>query len=157
MEFETDALFRQFIARVDRNTLTEKAERVLRDKASHVGAMSVFANSPGGLIGCTLRKLLIDSAATCSLSELDKLADRLIEFYDFPSDWVPPRLLIQEALALTVYRRKVIERLQRELGKSIDLASVFERAAATIQRVEDAFLLGDERTDVILEELRQVK
>lgn len=156
MEFETDALFRQFIERVDRNTLTEKAERLLRDRASHVGAMSVFANSPGGLIGCTLRKLLIDSAATCSLPELKKLADRLIKFYNFSADWVPPRLLIQEALVLTVYRRKVIERLQSELGKSVDLASVFDRAAVTIQHVDDAFLLGDGRTDELLEELRQV-
>ncbi|MEO1971736.1 MAG: hypothetical protein ABGX07_09290, partial [Pirellulaceae bacterium] len=43
----------------------------------------------------------------------------------------------------TVQRRRIIERLQNELGNSADLDSVFDRAAATIRRAEDAFLLDD--------------
>ena len=157
MEPDSDTLFRQFIGSVDHGTLAEKAERVLKDKASHIGVISVFANYPGGLIGFTLRQLLFDSTDSESLFELDKLVDRLVEFYGFPADWVPLRLLVREALAHTAQRQRIIERLQREFGKSVDLVSVFDRAAVAIQRVDDAFLLGDERTDVILENLRQVK
>ena len=157
MESDIDVLFRQFIERVDRDMLSEKAERVLKDKASHGGGMFVFDNSPEGLIGFTLRKLLVDAAATCCRSDLDKLAGQLFEYYDFPPDWVPPRLLVREVLALTVHRRRIIERLQRDLGRSVDLAPVFDRAAATIRSVEDAYLLDDERTDSVLEELRRLK
>ena len=113
MESDIDVLFRKFIERVDRDTLAEKAEQVLKEKASHGGAMFVFANSPDGLIGFTLRKLLIDSAATRCRSDLDKLAGRLIEHYKFPSDWVPMRLLVREVLALTVHRRGIIEQIGR--------------------------------------------
>jgi len=116
--------------------------------------MSVFANFPGGLVGFTLRKLLIDSTVSCGPSDLDKLADRLVGFYGFPADWVPPRLLVREALAHTVQRQRIIERLQRELDKSVELASVFDRVATTIRHPREAFLLDDGCTDAILNELQ---
>ncbi|WP_339911693.1 hypothetical protein [Symmachiella dynata] len=157
MEPEIDAIFRQFIERVDRDTVAEMAERVLTDKAPHGGGMSVFANAPGGLIGFTIRKLLLDSVASGCWTDLDELAKRLARHYGFPADWVPPRLLVREALAMTVHRRGIIERLQRELGKSVGLAPMFDRAAASLRCVEDAFLFGDDRADALLAELQQVK
>ena len=157
MEFEIDDYFRRFITRVDQDALAVKAEQVLKEKSPHGGGMSVFADYPGGLIGFTLRKLLFDGEDCCDLSDIDGLVDRLIDYYGFAQDWVPPRLLVREVLALTVHRRRIIEQLQRNLGKSVDLAPVFDRAAASLRCVEDAFLLGDDRTDTLLTELRQVK
>ncbi|WP_339910364.1 hypothetical protein [Symmachiella dynata] len=155
MESEIDAIFRQFIERVDRDTVAEMAERVLIDKAPHGGGIFVFTDYPGGLIGFTLRKLLVDGDYCCDLSDIDELVDRLIDYYGFAQDWVPPLLLVREVLALTVHRRRIIEQLQRDLGKSVDLAPIFDRAAATtIQHTEDAFLLDDERVGVILDELK---
>jgi hypothetical protein len=157
MESDIDILFQKFIERVDRDMLAKKAERVLKDKASHGGGMFVFTNSPDGLIGFTIRKMVVASVQTCCRSDFDELVSRLVEFYGFPADWVPPRLLVREVLALTVHRRRITERLQRDLGKSVDLVPVFDRAAATIRCVDDAYLLDDERTDSVLEELWQVK
>ena len=155
MEFEIDALFRRFIARVDRGALAAKAEKVLKEKAPHGGGIFVFADYPGGLVSFTLRKLLLDGGDCCGPSDLNELVDRLIDYYEFAQDWVPPRLLVREVLALTVHRRRIIEQLQRDLGKSVDLAPIFDRAAATtIQHTEDAFLLDDERVGVILDELK---
>ena len=140
MEFEIDELFRRFIARLDRDALAAESERVLKEKAPQGGGMSVFANTPGGLIGFTLRKLLLDSGDCCSRSDLDDLVDRLVKFYSFPED-----------------RRRIIEQLQRDLGKSVDLAPIFDRAAALLQCVENAFLFGDDSADALLAELRQVE
>ena len=81
MESDIETLYQQFIEDVDRGTLAERAERVLRGKASQGSAMSIFANFPGGLVGFTLRKLLIDSTVSCCPSDLEQLADRLVEFY----------------------------------------------------------------------------
>ncbi|QDT50501.1 hypothetical protein Pan258_45790 [Symmachiella dynata] len=154
MASDIDALFRRFIARADRDALAMEAEQVLKEKAPQGGGIFVFTDYPDGLIGFTLRKLLVDGDDRCCPADLEVLADQLVEFYSFPKDWVPPRLLVREALAMTVHRRGIIERLQCELGQFVDLAPLLERTAATIQYTEDAFLLDDERVGVILDELK---
>ena len=157
MESNLDALFRRFIARVDRDALATEAEQVLTEKEPEGGGIFVFADYPGGLIGFTLRKLLLDGGDCCDLSDIDELGDRLIIYFGFAQDWVPPRLLVREVLALTVHRRRIIEQLQRDLGKSVDLAPIFDRAAANIRCAKDAFLFGDDRADALLAELRKVE
>lgn len=157
MEFEIDDYFQRFIARVDRDALAMEAEQVLKEKAPQGGGIFVFTDYPGGLIGFTLRKLLFDGDGCCDLSDIDELVDRLSDYYGFAQDWVPPRLLVREVLALTVHRRRIIEQLQRDLGKSVDIAPIFDRAAANIRCAKDAFLFGDDRTDALLAKLRQVK
>jgi len=153
MDSDLEAFYRQFTESFDRNMIAEKAEQFLKQKASHIGATSVLDNYPGGLIGFTFRKLLLKLTDSLSLSELEALVDRLTLFYGFPADWVPPRLLIREALALTVQRQRIIERPKIELNKPVDAAnSVLDSAATTIQSAECAFLLDDDRTDVILNE-----
>jgi len=157
LESDTDVLFRRFIARIDRDTLATEAEQVLKEKAPHGGGIFVFADYPSGLIGFTLRKLLLNGDNCCGPSDVEELVNRLVAFYEFSQDWLPPRLLVREALALTFQRRRIIEQLRGKLGNSIDLASYLERAAARIRCAKDAFLLDDNRMDDLLEELRQLR
>ena len=157
MESDIEELFRRFIARADRDAIATEAEKVLKEKAPYGGGIFVFADYPGGLIGFTLRKLLFDGDDCCDPTDIDELVDRLFDYYGFAQNWIPPRLIVREVLALTVHRRWIIKQLQQDLGKSLDLAIVFERAAANIRCAKDAFLFGDDRTDALLTELRQMK
>ena len=93
------------------------ANAIAMDKADQASTILHLTQLEGGLIGFTLRQLLLDLTDSRSLFELDRLVDRLIESYGFPLDWVPPRLLVREALAHTVQRHRIIERLQREFGE----------------------------------------
>ena len=153
-----DVGFRQFTSRVDRDTLAKQAETILKQGAFGLGTASVFAEYPGGLVGFTIRKLLIEATTTLGnptdyLRRVDELTDRLVAHYAFAREWVPPRLLVREALALTVRRREVMRQLEKQVGKCRQFSHVLEQEAAAIEGVENAFLLNDESADKVLREI----
>lgn len=150
-----DVGFRQFTSRVDRDTLAKQAETILKQGAFGLGSASVFANYPGGLVGFTIRKLVVEAATTSGnptdyLRRVDELTDRLVAHYAFAKEWVPPRLLVREALALTVRRREVMRQLEKQVGECRRVLQVLEQGAAAVEGIKNAFLLSDESVDDLL-------
>lgn len=149
-EFDSEEILQQFRERYDQATLAEAAERFLKEKAA-MGRCLLFMHD--GLITYTIRRLLIDDLEPSRVT--DDLVNRLVDLYGFLPDWVPPRLLVREALAHTVHRRGLIQRLQREFGGTGNFAAVFDRAASHIGNSKEAFLLDDEFVDAVIGKLRR--
>jgi len=130
----------------------------MKQGAFGLGSASVFANYPGGLVGFAIRKAVIEAATTSGnptdyLRRVDELTERLVAHYGFAKDWVPPRVLVREALALTVRRREVMRQFEKQVGECREFSGVLERKAGIIDGVENAFLLDDESADELLREI----
>ena len=157
-EAEVDAAFRLITERMDRRSLASRLEDVLRQRGIVPGRSLVMACGKGGFAVVAMNALLLESltpsrgVADC-LPRIHQLAARLVEFYGFPADWLPPRMLFREALALTVRRRQVIEQIERQSGANLQLLEILEQAGAGLAVVADAFLLPDDHIDELLEKM----
>jgi len=155
---DVDAAFCQITGRIDRNDLAEKAESLLKQGDFGLGAAFVFAHCPGGLVGHTIRKMVVETTTgsenpTDYLRRVDELAERLMAYYGFAKDWVPPRLLVRDALALTVHRREVMRQLEKQVGECPQFSEILEQEVAMLDDVEYAFQISDERTGKVLREM----
>jgi hypothetical protein len=155
-----DAAFRLITERTDRRSLVGRLEDVLRQRGIVPGRSPVMACGKGGFAVVAMNALLLESLTPSRgvadyLPRIHRLAARLVEFYGFPPDWLPPRMLVREALALTVRRRQVIQQIERQLGNSPQLSGILDRAAAGIATVADAFLVPDARIDELFRQSEQ--
>lgn len=156
---DVDAAFRLITERTDRRRLGDELEGVLREQGIVPGRSVMITCGKGGLAAVAMNRLLLDSAVPAGnladyLSRIHRLADRLVDFYGFPADWLPPKMLFREALALTVRRRQVIQQIQRQTGANPQLPGILEQAGADLAAVADAFLLPDDRVDELLDPQR---
>ena len=155
-EAEVDAAFRLITERTDRRSLVGRLEDVLRQRGIVPGRSPVMACGTGGFAVVAMNALLLESLTPSRgvadyLPRIHRLADRLVEFYGLPPDWLPPRMLFREALALTVRRRQVIQQIERQSGSSPQLSGILDRAGVGLATVADAFLLPDASIDEFLE------
>jgi len=157
---DMDAAFRLITERTDRRSLVGRMEDVLRQRGIVPVRSLVMACGKGGFAVVAMNALLLESlapsrgAADC-LPRIHRLADRLVGFFGFPADWLPPRMLVREALALTVRRRQVIQQIERQSGASPQLLGILDQAGAGLATVTDAFLLPDASVDELLERMTQ--
>ena len=154
-EAELDTAFRLITERTDRRSLVGGLEDVLRQRGIVPGRSLVMACGKGGFAVVAMNALLLESltpsqGAADYLPRIHRLAARLVEFYEFSPDWLPPRMLFREALALTVRRRQVIQQIERQSGASPQLPGILDRAAAGLATVADAFLVPDASIDELL-------
>jgi hypothetical protein len=155
-EAEVDAAFRLISERTDRRSLVDRLEDVLRQRGIVPGRSPVMACGTGGFAVVAMNALLLESLTSSRggadyLPRIHRLAARLVEFYGFPPDWLPPRMLFREALALTIRRRQVIQQIERQSGTSPQLLGILDRAGTGLAAVVDAFLMPDDRVDELLE------
>lgn len=143
---------RQFRRRFLRQDVASQAEAFLRQRTESGDSCFMFTHSVGGLVGYTIRRLLVRMVEPCRIS--DDLILQFVSDYGFAPDWVPPRLLVREALAHAVHLRRLVERLRREVGGGDDSGVVIERAAGDIPSAEAAFRLSDEEADAVIRTLR---
>lgn len=146
---DSEELRGQFRSRFSRQEIATRAEALLKWKTESGGSCFTFALSYGGLIGHTIRRLLVEFVEPSLIS--DDLICKLIADYEFAADWVPPRLLVREALAHAVHLRWLIERLRHEVGGRSNFEAVIERAAMSLPRADAAFLLNDKQVDELIE------
>lgn len=156
---DIDAAFRLITERMDRRSLVGRLEDVLRQRGIVPGRSLVMACGKGGFAVVAMNALLLESLTPSRgvadyLPRIHQLAARLVEFYGFPPDWLPPKMLFREALALTVRRRQVIQQIERQSGTSPQLSGILDRVAAGLATVADTFLLPDASIDELLEPLR---
>ena len=153
---EVVAAFRLITEKTDRRSLVGRLEDVLRQRGIVPGRSLVMACGKGGFAVVAMNALLLESLTPSRgvadyLPRIHQLAARLVEFYGFPPDWLPPRMLFREALALTVRRRQVIQQIERQSGTSPRLSGILDRVGAGLATVADAFLLPDTSIDELLE------
>lgn len=157
---DIDAAFRLITERTDRRSLVSRLEDVLRQRGIVPGRSLVMACGKGGFAAVAMNALLLESLTPSwgvadYLPRIHRLAARLVEFYGFLPDWLPPRMLFREALALTVRRRQVIQQIERQSGTSPQLSGILDRAGAGLAAVADAFLLPDDRVGELMEGMTQ--
>ena len=128
------------------------AEDHLKQRTTAGDSCFMFGHSVGGLVGWTVRRLLVQFVEPGLIS--DELVLSLVFHYGFAADWVPPRLLVREALAHAVHLRHLVDQLRTETGGTEDSQLVIANAASGIQTAEDAYRLNDEQTDEVLQALR---
>ena len=151
-EAEVDAAFQLITERTDRRSLVGRLEDVLRQRGIVPGRSPVMACGTGGFAVVAMNALLLESLTSSRgvadyLPRIHRLAARLVEFYGFPPDWLPPRMLFREALALIVRRRQVIQQIERQSGAAPQLPGILDQAAAGLATVADAFLVPDAGID----------
>ena len=149
---DNEELLRQFRSRFSRGEVASHAEEFLKQRTESGGSCFMFAHSVGGLVGYTIRRLLAQIVEPRLIS--DELIRSLMSDYAFAPDWIPPRLLVREALAHAVHLRRLIERLRDEIGGRDNFSAVIEQAARDIPNVDVAFLLNDEQADAVINALR---
>jgi hypothetical protein len=141
--------FREFFKRQE---VASYAESILKQRVESGGSCFMFAHSVGGLIGYAIRRLLVQFTEPRLIS--DELIRSLMSDYAFAPNWVPPRLLIREALAHAVHMRRLVEQLRIEVGGRENFEIVIEQAARDLFRADAAFLLNDEQVDAVIKTLR---
>ena len=155
-ESDVDAIYGLITERLDRRSFIGRLECALRQRGIIPGRSMVVACGEGGLVAMAVNQLLLDSLAPTGnivdcLPRLHRLAERLVEFYGLPADWLPPRMLFREALALSVRRHQVVRQIERQMGPYPQLLGILDQVSAGLAAVADAFLLPDDRVDELLE------
>lgn len=142
-------LLQRFRDRYSREQVASHAEEILRRCIDKGGSCFTFRHSPGGLTGHAIRTLLVEQIEPSRIT--DGLVRYLMSDLGFTSEWIPPRLLVREALVYAVRLRQVLKRLDEELPGGDGLKAVIDRAAMPLASAEAALLLSDEAVDALIE------
>lgn len=145
-------LRQRFRDRYSREQVASHAEEVLRRCIDKGGSCFTFRHSPGGLAGHAIRSLLVQQIEPSRIT--GELVRALMSDLGFTSEWIPPRLLIREALACAVRLRQVLRRLDEEIPGGDGLKFVIDRVSNALDSAESAFLLPDEAVDALIEFIR---
>ncbi len=142
---------RRFRKRFTRQEVASEAEACLRQQIASGGSCFTFTHIVGGLVGYTIRRLLVRVIEPRLIS--DELVLELLSDYGFSLDWVPPRLLIREMLAHAVHIRRLVEQLRSELDVTVYARVVIEHAATQLASTESAFQLSNNQVDKVIDAL----
>ncbi|MEO2031646.1 MAG: hypothetical protein ABGZ35_06145 [Planctomycetaceae bacterium] len=148
---DSEELRRQFRSRFSRQEIASEAEACLKQQIASGGSCFTFTHLVGGLVGYTIRRLLVQVIEPRLIS--GELVLELLSDYAFSLDWVPPRLLIRETLAHAVHIRRLVEQLRSEFDVAADAPVVIEHAATQLASTESAFQLSDDQVDKVIDAL----
>lgn len=151
-DFDDCHLRQRFRDRFPREQVASHAEELLRQYIDAGGSCFTFWHSPDGLVGHAIRTLLVQQIEPNRIT--DGLVRSLMLELRFNPEWIPPRLLIREALAYAARLRQVMRRLDEELSGGDGLKAVIDRAAISIDSAEAALLLSDEAVDALIDSIR---
>lgn len=145
-----DVVFDSFTLQVGREDLFKAAEAYMRKRIPGSSPYT-FKDLPSGIMGYIISLTLQAAMKMHQINLSVSLATRLMLFYKFDGDSIPPRLLAREAIALQVQLDKVSSDLNRMMDSSFDFTNVVKLAAANLSDPADAYDLRDEVIDKILE------
>jgi hypothetical protein len=149
---EESQIRKRFLESFHADLIATRAEQYLKEKTWTGNSCFTFSHSTGGLIGYTIRRLLLEELGPTPMSE--ELLLQLTRDCGFSAEWLPLKILAREALALTVHRQKVITRIQAGLDTSKNLNAFFDFIAGSIPTAETAFSLNDVQVEAIIVLLR---
>lgn len=106
-DLDDQELRRRFRESFKRQEVASYAESILKQRTESGGSCFMFSHSVSGLIGYAIRWLLVQFTEPRLIS--DQLIRSLMSDYAFAPNWVPPRLLVREALAHATHLRRLVE------------------------------------------------
>jgi hypothetical protein len=145
-------LLEQFRERISRRQVELHAEQILRQCIDDGGSCFTFRDSCEGLAGHAIRSLLVQHIEPRRIT--DGLVRALLSELGFTPEWTPVRLLVREALALSVRLRQTLRRLGEGLSGVEGLKEEMYRAASSLDSSQSALLLSDEEVDALIESIR---